>query len=157
MEVILSNPPAQASTPRATCPGPTSKWFLTISKVEGSATSLSNVCQCSVNLTGQNCFLIFIGNLLCFRLGPLPLVLALGTTEKSLALSSFHAPFRYLYTLRRSPLSLPFSRLNSPSSQPFLIGEMLQSLHHLCGPSLDSLQYVHVSLVLRSPELDTVL
>ncbi|KAK4810889.1 hypothetical protein QYF61_013297 [Mycteria americana] len=40
-------------------------------------------------------------------------------------------------------------------SQPFLIGEMLQPLHHLRGPSLDSLQYVQVSLVLGSPELDT--
>jgi len=38
----------------------------------------------------------------------------------------------------------------SQLSQPFLTGEMPQSLHHLCGPSLDSLQYVHVSPVLGS-------
>lgn len=30
------------------------------------------------------------------------------------------------------------------------------SLDHLCGPSLDSLHYVPVSLLLRTPELDTV-
>lgn len=35
--------------------------------------------------------------------------------------------------------------------------EMLQSLHQLCDLSLDSLQYVHVSLVLGSPELDSAL
>jgi len=32
---------------------------------------------------------------------------------------------------------------------------MLQSLNYLCSASLDSLQYVHASLVLGSPELDT--
>jgi len=40
----------------------------------------------------------------------------------------------------------------SQLSQPLLIQQMLQSLNHLCGPLLDSLQ--HVSLVLGSPELD---
>jgi len=39
-------------------------------------------------------------------------------------------------------------------AQPFLIGEMLQALYHLCGPLLDSLP---VFFVLGSPELDTVL
>ena len=34
---------------------------------------------------------------------------------------------------------------------------MLQYLNHLSSSSLDSLQYVHVSLVLGSPELDTLL
>jgi len=34
---------------------------------------------------------------------------------------------------------------------------MLQSLNHLCGRLLDSVQHVHISLVLRSPELATVL
>lgn len=32
-----------------------------------------------------------------------------------------------------------------------------QTLNYLCGLSLDFLQYVHISLVLRSPELDPVL
>ena len=41
--------------------------------------------------------------------------------------------------------------------QPFLIGEMTQTLNCCCGPSLDPLHYVHVSLVLGSPELDTAL
>lgn len=51
-----------------------------------------------------------------------PLVLQLvpiasgPATEKSLALFSWYAPSRYWYTLERSPLSLLFSILNSPSS-----------------------------------------
>ena len=48
-----------------------------------------------------------------------------------------------------------FSKLNSPTCQPFLIWEMLQSLNHRSGPLLDTLQYVHLCLALKSPELDT--
>lgn len=42
-------------------------------------------------------------------------------------------------------------------SQPFFIGEMLQSLRHLSDSLLDFLQYVHVCLALGGPELDTAL
>ena len=42
-------------------------------------------------------------------------------------------------------------------SQPVFVREMLQSSGHLCGPPLDSLQQLHVLLVLAAPELDTVL
>lgn len=34
-------------------------------------------------LTVQKCFLMFSGNLLCFSLGPLPLVLMLGTLKRA--------------------------------------------------------------------------
>lgn len=40
---------------------------------------------------------------------------------------------------------------------PFLTGELLQSLHHSLGSSLDSLQHVHISLALRSPTQGTAL
>lgn len=50
-----------------------------------------------------------------------------------------------------------FSRLHNPSSLPFLTGEMLLPLHQLKGTSLNSLQYIHVCLVLRSLELDAAL
>jgi len=53
---------------------------------------------------------MFGGNLLCFSLWPLPLILALGTTGKSLAPFSLHSFFVYFYTLR-SLLSLLFSGL----------------------------------------------
>ncbi|KAJ7400681.1 hypothetical protein BTVI_103296 [Pitangus sulphuratus] len=42
-------------------------------------------------------------------------------------------------------------------SQPFFTGKIPHFLGHLYGPSLDSLHYVHIFLVLESPELDTTL
>lgn len=39
----------------------------------------------------------------------------------------------------------------------FLTGEVLQALHHLGGPVLDSSHYVQDSLALGSPELDSAL
>ncbi|KAK4818782.1 hypothetical protein QYF61_019128, partial [Mycteria americana] len=42
-------------------------------------------------------------------------------------------------------------------SQPVFIGEVLQPSDHFCGPSLDSLQQVHVLLMLGAPEQDAVL
>lgn len=68
----------------------------------------------------------------------------------------YWAPITYLYTLTRSLFNLLSSRLTKTSS-PFLTGELLQSLHHSVGSSLDSLQYVHISLALRSPTQDTAL
>jgi len=43
----------------------------------------------------------------------------------------------------------------SQLSQPLLMGKLLEFLD-LCGYILASFQYVHVSLVLGGPELDTV-
>lgn len=68
----------------------------------------------------------------------------------------YWAPITYLYTLTRSLFNLLSSRLTKTSS-PFLTGELLQSLHHSVGSSLDSLRYVHISLALRSPIQDTAL
>ena len=73
-----------------------SKWVLNISREGDSTASLGSLCQGSVTLRGKKFFLMFSWNFLCFSLCPLPLVLSLGTTEKSLAPSSWHPPFRYL-------------------------------------------------------------
>lgn len=43
----------------------------------------------------------------------------------------------------KSPLSLLFSRLNQPSSLPFLICQASQAFDYPSGPSLDPLQPVH--------------
>lgn len=51
--------------------------------------------------------------------------------------TSWHPSFRYLCTLMRSLLSLLLQAEHSQLYQPFLIGGVLQSLHHLCGPLLD--------------------
>lgn len=102
----------------------------------------------------ERCFLMFRWSFLYFSESPLPLVLSLGITEESLALSSSHHPFKHFCTSIRLPLSLLFFRLNSHSfSQPFFICRVLQSLHDFCGPLLSSLQYVHASLGLRRSEL----
>ena len=54
--------------------------------------------------------------------------------------SVFSAPSlqEFIY-IDEIPLSLLFSRLNSPSSLSLPSHEMLKSLNHLCGPLLDSL------------------
>ena len=67
------------------------------------------------SLTVKTCVLMFKQSLLCFSLLPLPLVLSLGATEKTLAPSSLHPLFRHFCTLMRSLRDL-FSRVNCPSS-----------------------------------------
>lgn len=94
------------------------------------------------------------GNLLCLGLYPLPSVLSLGTTEYCLALSPLHPHAGYLYTLMRSPQRLLVSRLNSP--QRSQTEEMLQSLHKLSSPLVNSFQCACICFVLGSPKLDLV-
>ena len=65
-----------------------SRRVLNIFREGDSTTSPGSLGQGSVTLTGNKFFLMFSWNFLCFSLCPLPLVLSLGTTEKSLALSS---------------------------------------------------------------------
>lgn len=44
--------------------------------------------------------------------------------------------------------------LQAKLSQHLLLGDVLQQLHYLCGPLLDSLQCVHISFVLGIPVRD---
>jgi len=99
---------------------------------------------------------MFRGNLLCFSLCPLPLFLGTGHDRKEPDSVLFAPSIQLFIYINKIPLSLLIAKLNSPS-QPFLIAEVLQSLNPLHGPSWYSFQYIHVSLVLRSPELDTAL
>ena len=62
-----------------------SRRILNISREGDSTASLGSLFQCSVTLRGKKFFLMFSWNFLCFSLCPLPLVLSVGTTEKSLA------------------------------------------------------------------------
>ena len=65
-----------------------SRRVLSISREGDSTTSLGSLRQGSVTLRVKKFFLMFRRNFLCFSSCPLPLVLSLGTTEKSLAPSS---------------------------------------------------------------------
>ena len=47
--------------------------------------------------------------------------------------------------------------LNSPSSQPVLVGEVFHPLDHFSGRPLDLLQQVYVPPVLQTLYLDAVL
>ncbi|KAK4830836.1 hypothetical protein QYF61_013765 [Mycteria americana] len=50
----------------------------------------------------------------------------------------------------------PFLQTKQPQfPQPLLIRLVLQTLHQLCCPSLDTLQPLNVSLVVRGPKLNT--
>lgn len=93
---------------------------------------------------------------LCFSLSPLPLVLSLGTTKKSLALSSLHLPFRYSWTLIRCCQTLFFPADWTSTALPAF-------LHRRGAPTLTI--FVASSghtpavpcLVLVAPDLDAVI
>ena len=65
-----------------------SRQVLNICREGDSTTSLGSLGQGSITLRGKKFFLMFSWSFLCFSLCPLPLVLLLGTTGKSLAPSS---------------------------------------------------------------------
>lgn len=98
---IFSNPCLSRAT-QSRCPGPHLKISTTI--------FLSNLCQHSIVCTVQKRFLMFRWNLSYSSLYPIPLVLALGTAENSMAPSSLQPPF----IDKIHSLSLPFSRLSNP-------------------------------------------
>ena len=126
-------------------------------------TSLSHHCSASSEWhRSTSCILyiplIFRGNLLCFCLCPLPLVLAMGTTENGPSPTFFAFSlqlFIYMNEITAEPPVLQAEQ--SQLSQSFLIEDVLQSLHRLGGLSLNSLQYLQLSLELGDPELDTYL
>ena len=90
-----------------------SRWLLDIAKDRDSIVILGSLCQCSVTLTVKKCFLMFRGNLLCFILCPLPHVLSLGITGKSLDPSIFTPSlqvFMYIGEISARTPSLLFLR-----------------------------------------------
>lgn len=72
------------------------RWVLKISKEEDTTTSLGKLLQCFISCIVKKYFFMFCLSLLYSSLCPLILIWALNTTEKSLAVSSFHSPFKYL-------------------------------------------------------------
>lgn len=80
--VHLAHPFSSRAT-QSRVPMPMAKWLLEITKETWQP--LGSLCQCSVTHTVQKFFLIFLWNSLCFCLCLVPLILLLGSTEKSLA------------------------------------------------------------------------
>ena len=111
-----------------------SRWLSNMSKISFTS-SLGNLCQCSIICTAQKCFLVFRGNLLCFSLCPLLLVMVLGAAERSLAPSFLDPPSR---TYRQSQAPLKTSCLQAePAQLPkallfLLISFLLQRGFRLC-------------------------
>ena len=105
-------------------------WVLNISKDGDSTAPLSNLLQCLNILTVKVCLntltvKVRLNGISCTCLFLIPLVLFLGTT-KGLTLSSLLTHHVFIHT-DKIPLSLVFSRLNSPSSVN------LSSCVRLCG------------------------
>ena len=89
---------------------------LTVSRNGASTTSLGNLFQCLTTLTIEDFFVISNLNLPSLSLKPFPLFLSTQTLLKSLSSSFLYLPFNMYLPFIRSPQSLLFSRLNSPSS-----------------------------------------
>ncbi|KAK4814173.1 hypothetical protein QYF61_010005 [Mycteria americana] len=83
-----------------------------------------------------------------------PIVCYLGEeTDPHLSTTSFQV---VLESEKVSPQP-PFLQAKQPQfPQPLLIRLVLQTLHQLCCPSLDTLQHLNVSLVVGGPKLNTV-
>ncbi|KAK4810863.1 hypothetical protein QYF61_008835 [Mycteria americana] len=119
---------------------------LNVSRDGASTTSLGNLFQCLTTLTVKDFFLKASLNLPSLSLKPLFLVLSQQALLKILEGCYKVSPQPSLLQAEQPQLS-----------QPVLVGEVLQPSDHLHGPPLDSLQQLHVLLVLRAPELDAVL
>lgn len=138
--------------------------LLSISEDGDSTTYLGHVCQDSVILVFKKCFFTFRGNLLCFGLCPLPLVLALGTPEKEPG-SVLSASFLQVFILTKKNTHPPSPSLHSPPHPPsgwtvttlpaFSLREMLQTPQQPCWASSWALSSMSVSLLYWSPRTDT--
>lgn len=113
LEVVLSSCPAREGPPRAACPGPCSGSFRTSARMEMAQPLCVPCASAQSSLQWKKCFLMFRRNLLFLSLCPLPVVLSLGTTGKSLAATSCTLPSEILIHWWDFHLSLLCSRLKS--------------------------------------------
>jgi len=81
------------------------------------------------------------GNLLCSNFWPWPCT---GQYQKEPHSILFACPLRVFIDIDKIASETPHAQF----SQPFFMGEVLQTLHQLGDPSLDSFKYAHASLVL---------
>ena len=119
--VLCSSRANQSRVPRLVF-----RWLLEISKEE-ALKFLGSLRQCLVIHVAQKCFLVFTWNLPCSSLCPLLLFLTLGTAEECSPLS-FQPPFRYIYMLIISLMSVLFSRPKNSISLSLLSYKRCSSL-----------------------------
>ena len=107
----LVKPPCRSRVTYSRLHRTLSRRVLNISREGDSTTSLGSLFQGSVTLRGKKFFLMFRRNFLCFSLCPLPLVLSLGTAEKSLGPAKHPAPSasRHQFSRARNSPTLPES------------------------------------------------
>ncbi|XP_017600362.1 PREDICTED: uncharacterized protein LOC108449234 [Corvus brachyrhynchos] len=126
-----------------------SRYLLNASKEGDSTTSLGNLFQC-LGIHTVKFLLMYIS--FC----PLPFVLSLGKTQPEPGSILLALSLQILIDFDEVPsLSSLLEADQGQHPQPFLTHEIL--LNHLCYSKLDPLQRLHVSPVLRSPELHTAL
>ena len=161
LEIVYYNPTIQSRANQSRLARTLPSQVLSISMVGDSTASPCNLFQWFITLSIEKYFLSSKWNFLYFSLCLLPLVpihpSSLDATKKSLVPLSLLLHMTYLYTLIRSPEPSLFQGKQSLPNQSSLLWWMLQYLNHLCGPLLGLHHHVHISLVLRNPELDTVL
>ena len=132
-----------------------SRCFFRISKEGNSKASLGKPCQCLVTLPVK-AFPDVQGEPPVFQFVPIasgPLTEPHCKEPGSVLFAPYFQVFIYMNMIPPTPSLLQAEQ--SQLSQPFLIGELLQSLNHACGSLWDSLQYAHISLLLGSPEMVT--
>lgn len=140
--------PGSSKATLSRLPRTMSRWLLQVS--EDDSTSLGNLFQCTATATTQ-----YTSASRC-----LPRSSCVPVYAHCL-LSWLHVhctfPSGICKTLLKSPTEPPLLQTEqSHLSQPFLIGEVLQSLKHLCGPLLHFFHYVPESLAWGSPELNRI-
>lgn len=109
LEVIVSKCLQYQTGPsKAMCPGPCPDSLLISDSKDGDSTiSLDSLCQDIIVLTMKKSVLMFKGNLPCFSVCPLPLVL----WRAQLEIAWFHLLYTFPSHNDKIPLSLPFSWL----------------------------------------------
>ena len=140
------SPPHRAHCPRPSVPHP-----------HGSGTPPGTVtpplpgqlCHCLTALWEKELFLTANLNLPWHNVRPSPLVLRLFPGSRGRPHLT-QPPFRSLQRARRSPLSLLFSRQNSPASLSRSPSHCAPEPSQLRCPSLDTLQALSVFLAVRA-------
>lgn len=143
----MTNGPAQSRVTYSRVLRTSSSWLLTLSEVRGSTTSLGYLCQSFTTIA----FILIPRSSICARC----VSSNCWIPQRRVWLVFFTPPisnpvFIHFHKTLPEP-ALPQEKW-SELSQPLFLLHVLQSLSHLSGPLLDSLQYVHVLLFLGSPE-----